>query len=479
MKSMITDILRGLGASVALATVTIAGAVWVSTAQPAAAAAKATTSEDTLVFRDGRVLKGTILSETATTVRFKGSVGGIAFDTEYNRADILTLTKGVAAKPAPSADVKAPDVPANTTASADPGDNTSKRVYVIPLRGEFGEDISQKPILRCLKDARDNKADIVIFEIENKWSYNSLTDRKAEDGEFDSLGRAEEMESAFTKGPVDGWATPPRTICWVRQAMGGASFVPLVFKEIYFSPNARMGGIGDLSQYFQGSDENARQKQISLRMGRARGMAITGGHAPELVDAMAIREYVLSYTFKNGKVELLPNQMPSGPNEILLTDDGKEERADDLKQLVRGEGNDTLTFHAKQAQDVGLSKGTVEEIDELFFQIGAGKNPIRVDAKAAQIMKQWSDDIVRSKKRLKEILEEYVRAQGTAGGTYEERTKQRGVRRRCLNEIKSIYSNFGEGIGGRWRGENGMPPESQIETLLKQIELEQAADKKR
>lgn len=437
---------------------------------------KAAATEDTLIFKDGRVYKGTIITETDAKVRFKGSVGGIPFETEYNRSDILSITRGTPGKP--TADVKAPNVPSNTIAAADPGTASgAKRVYVIPLTGEFGEDISQKPIADCLKDARDNRADIVIFSLENKWAFNSLQERKPEDAEFDSMNRAEELQSVLTRGTVDGWTNPPRSVMYVRQALGGASFLPLLFNEVYFSPNARMGGIGDLSLYFQGSDENARQKQISLRMGRAKGMASIGGHPLEIVDAMAIREYVLSYTYENGKVVLLP-RMPEGPNEFLLTDDGKDDRKDDIRQVARGEGNDALTLNAKTAQDIGFSKGTVDELDELFFQIGAGRNPVRVDARAEQIMKRWSDDIARSKRRLKEIMEEYARAQQNPGGTYEERTRQRGVQRRCLNEIKSIYRNFGEGIGGRWRAQNGMLQEGDIEALLKDIELQQALDRK-
>lgn len=436
---------------------------------------KAVLTEDTLIFKDGRVYKGSVISETDAKVRFKGSVGGIPFETEYNRSDILSINRGTAAK---ATDVKAPNVPSNTIAAADPGTASgAKRVYVIPLTGEFGEDISQKPIAECLKDARDNRADIVVFSLENKWAFNALQERKPEDAEFDSMNRAEEMQPVLTRGTADGWASPPRTVMYVRQALGGASFLPLLFNEVYFSPNARMGGIGDLSLYFQGSDENARQKQISLRMGRAKGMASIGGHPLEIVDAMAIREYVLSYTYENGKVVLLP-RMPEGPNEFLLTDDGKDDRKDDIRQVARGEGNDALTLNAKTAQDIGFSKGTVDELDELFFQLGAGRNPVRVDARAEQIMKRWSDDVARSKRRLKEIIEEYARAQQNPGGTYEERTRQRGVQRRCLNEIKSIYRNFGEGIGDRWRGQNGMPPESEIEALLKDIELKQALDRK-
>ena len=73
--------------------------------------------------------------------------------------------------------------------------------------------------------------------------------------------------------------TKPRMVAWVNKATGGAAFFPFLFKEIYFTSDGKMGGLGALESMFGGvGDEAVRQKQRSLRLGRAKGLAAKGGH---------------------------------------------------------------------------------------------------------------------------------------------------------------------------------------------------------
>ncbi|MFN5945736.1 MAG: hypothetical protein ACK46I_11695, partial [Phycisphaerae bacterium] len=68
-------------------------------------------TQDTLIFRNGNVLKGTIVSETDTSIRFKSEVAGLALETEYSRELILEVKRATKkadatkdAKPATKAD---------------------------------------------------------------------------------------------------------------------------------------------------------------------------------------------------------------------------------------------------------------------------------------------------------------------------------------------------------------------------------------
>src|SRR5262245_32071060 len=82
----------------ASALFSLAGWLGVSNAAqpPQGAAAKAgdEATPDTLIFRNGRTMKGKVLSESATSVRFKGESAGIPFEADFAKSDILEIKKG-------------------------------------------------------------------------------------------------------------------------------------------------------------------------------------------------------------------------------------------------------------------------------------------------------------------------------------------------------------------------------------------------
>jgi len=449
---------------------------------PKAGEAAAKTPRKVLItFKDGKQLTGLITSETASVIKFKGEVNKIPFETELQRDTIIAIQDLADEAPA-AADPgtkKAEEAKPQTTEQK-PKDaateNDSVRVYFIDLSGKFGEDISQSPVRQAFKDAKANNADYVIVTLNAEWSQDGFGELPNDAGAFDEIFRAVEMENVFNSEIKREWDTPPQMVFWVKQAMGGASMLPLLCKTIYFAPEARMGGIGNLSEILKGVDEVVRQKQISLRISQAEGLAIVGGYDPVIVDAMAKSEFVLSYTFENGKVKFL-QRMPEGPNEFLLTDDAKDPNKDDIKALARGEGNDVLTLTPEVAQKIGISKGTVSTMDDLLFELGISRNAVKVDGRSKVIMEGWKKQIEKAKRDLKDDIREFSQIQ-VNGATYADRTRQRGQQKAKLQDMLSIYKRFGEGISPSWRARNRVPQESDLLTMIQQIELQQAQDKK-
>jgi hypothetical protein len=268
-----------------------------------------------------------------------------------------------------------------------------------------------------------------------------------------------------------------RVVFWVEQAMGGAAFLPFLSKEIYFTSVARMGGIGNLGEAFEGrGDEVVRQKQRSLRLGHAKGIAAVGGYDSRIVEAMSIRDTVLSVTFEDGKPKLL-DRMPENPGEVLLTDDGKGINADTMEQRVANTGNDVLTLNAKVARDIGVSKGTADTRDELLFQMGIDRVAELVPEKQSEgIMKAFSQQLYNSKQRLRAIMEEY--SEIPEGSNYNERTANRGRRIRLINEAIAIQNKFGNALSLRWMAENQIPGVSQLEQMRGELERKQLGDKR-
>lgn len=383
---------------------------------------------------------------------------------------------GLALAAVPAALAQTPATPVAAKAEAS---DTAKKVYVVELNGIFGEDISQTPIRQAVKDAKAQDADVIIFILENDWSVQGAPieeERKDDEGNFDELFRAEEMETTFTEEIENGWTKQPQVVFWVKKAMGGAAFLPFNCKTIYFSSDAKMGGIGHLNRQFGSTgDLVVREKQYSLRLGHAEGRAIKGGYAPEIIRAMARDEYVLSYSISGGK-PVFHERTPEADTETLLTDDGKDDRQDNIQALARGEGNDCLTLTPKIAYDLGVSRGTVDTLQDLIFQLGLARDHVMLKARAPQIMKTWKDGIAKAKRDLPRLWREYNQVQVAAPGGYQQRNQARGKRVAILNEMLAIIRRYEEALNpNQYRAPNA----SQIEAIKKTIELERLQDRDR
>ncbi len=408
--------------------------------------------QDKLIMKDGRVIAGTIVSETSTQVSFRGEVAGIAYETVYEKSNILEIRRAEKPKDAGAAKPAAAPAVAEEKPRPSPGaseaDAGGPKVAIIELTGEFGRDISETPMRDAVKDAQKRGADVVVFAIENDWSWSpEIESEKGDDeAEFDRFARAEDMDMIYSE-EMARWDNPPRVVFWVKKAMGGAAFLPLACKEVYFSSEGRMGGIGNLGELLKGvGDDAVQEKQRSLRLARAEGMCRTGGHPLEIIRAMAIKKYVLSASFDGGRVVFF-ERMPESPGEILLTDDAAGENQDTQAAIAAGEGNDVLTLNAKLARDVGLSRGTADDVPGLLFAMDLPRTATVIDSRSKQIMKGWSEAVDRAERDIRRLWQEYGEVQ--PGATFEERTKARGLRKKKLNDISNILNRYGEAFGKR------------------------------
>lgn len=487
-----------LAGSVGCIAAACGAAFVISTQVPAYAAAVDDTSKkaandegpDTLIFKDGTVRKGTVISETTTTVKFKGVVAGLPFETEYSTADILKVVRGTpkAADGAKAADAKADGAKTGTPAAAttdtkkdNPAESASLEgkvpYYWITLEGEFGEQISETPLREAIRDARRNGVQTIIIEFHPDWSAAERSPLPEIAAQFDEIFRAEKLAEIFTDDIRKDWDTQPRIAFWVRNAMGGAALLPLICNELYFSSDARMGGLGNLSRMFKGmGDDVVGAKQRSLRLGHAEGWAIAGGHDERLIRAMARIEYVLSYRMKDGKPEFFEGY-PTNPGEELLTDDGLEGNADTLSGIIRGEGNDVLTINARTAEILGVSRATVDTKEDLLGAMDLGLSGVLVPGRAKNIQRDWVNGLENAKRQIRKLIQDY-RDVPTGGEDRATRSRNRGRQLSILESMKSIIKGkFGEGISQRWLGENGVPSESDINVLIEQIKIEQLKDK--
>lgn len=492
MTKRIRSLFSGIGLSLAL---TIgAGGVLLALPDHADAAAPAFAAETVkITFKDGRVLEGTLVEETDlyVKVQIKRAIG---MSTEtFQKVDIAKIEKTGGEEP------KQPDAPATPSgipSSKPAGDGKqaeapsadAQRVYVINFRGEFGQDVTATPLKEALTEAKKLKADVIVMRIDCAFTYRGQERddfNPADAGAaFNQLETARQLGTLLTDQIRDDpeWKsnTPsgkPRLVAWVKKALGGVAFMPFIAPEIYYTSDARHGGIGYLERIFAGrGDFVVQQKQYSLRLGRAEGLAIKGGHDEKIIRAMSRSDYVLSFSLVGGKPVYFENMT----GDELLTDDGDPEagRADTMEAIVRMEGNDVLTLDAKKAQRLGLSLGTVDTLDDLAFELGINRSYTVLPGKADRIFSNWSRDVRAAEDEIRKLFRDFQRVQ-IQGETPEERNRGRGQQIRILEDIKRLLDRYGEGINPR--AIQGAPDqwEVQINQIIEQIKQQIRLDKRR
>lgn len=352
---------------------------------------------------------------------------------------------------------------------------TPPRVYYMELNGEFGYDISQTPIREAMRDARNQNADVVIVRIDTTPKQSEFERLPDEKQNFDELFRAQDILPIFTDEIRREWSKRPRLVFWVKRAMGGGAFMPFVAPEIYMTSDARLGGIGGIGvMYGSTGDEVVRQKQYSLRMARAEGYFIAGGYDPKIVRAMAEPKYVLSYRLEGGKAIFL-ERSPERPDEFVLTTD----QEDSMQAEVRGQTRSVLTLTADVARAIGVSKGTVDNLDDLLFQLGLSRSHTMIQGRANRIMEGWKRDVELASREIRKGVEELAKGmEGQGVNSFEARTQARGRQIRQINDIIARLRRFGEAFGPRWHNENEIPPIAQFQIQKEQLELQQLVDKK-
>lgn len=447
------------------------------TPTPASAMVAFAGEKDVVTFRNGSQVEGVILEETATTLRMRVEMYGISSETVYDKKDVLSIVR---ADKAPGGEAPADPTPSpaprsiSTPNAQAPADANAKRVYVVNLAGQFGRDISQTPIRNAVEDARKNNAQVIIFALDAEWKFNEFEEAGDDAAAFDQLFRCDEIFPILREEIPRRFDEDPQIVFWIKKAMGGAAFLPLVCPNIYFHPDARMGGIGNLSTMFGSTgDEVVRQKQLSLRLATAEGAAIEGGYDVAIVRAMSMIEKVYSYRMEGGKPVFIEGYPDPSRGEILLTDDGIDANRDSDAERVRHMGNDVLTLDAVLAQKLRLSDGTCNTIDDVIYALGLSRSHVRVDKDSDKIMESWSQGVVNAERKLMKLAREFQEIQ--VQGDYRERSRARGQQINKLEEMQSIIRRYKEALR---LNQIGVPDENQIQIFIEQIKLEQLADQK-
>jgi len=431
--------------------------------------------------KDGRSVEGVLLEETRefVRVRVKSAIGNV--ETKYFLSEIESVEKLVSTpatgtepksdggkKDEPKKDeVKKDDTKSATIAGAasggsvnkldqfepklsnNPDDPSAKVIYRINIRGDVGEAVSATPLRKIVADASKHQPDILLLYIDSRWDWyqNNARSPLQEAAAFDKVDRVTEISEILIDEVRDNpkWGKKPEIVTWVKNAYGPAAFIPFVANRIYYAPDATHGGMGYIDFLFQGrGDYVVREKQISLRMGRAEGLAVKGGHDFRVLRAMARFDYTLSYTMVGGKPEFHEDLT----GDTILTDDGNAEagRGDTMEDSVRGKGNDVLNLNAETGQRIGFIDGVAGTFDDLMFELGVSRAYKTFGLRGDRITADWSREIGRVLPELRD-LQDKLGDTRVVGETPEDRNRARARQKSIINQMIGIVQKYKEVAG--------------------------------
>jgi len=375
------------------------------------------------------------------------------------------------------------DTGPKSVAEVSPGD---KIIYQIDLYGQLGRDVHEVPIRKALADARQWNPDYLVFRVNmgysaggsslGDWFAGVQLDRNA----FNLMETVRELQTMFTDGIRDDpeWKTrdgkKPELVMWVKSAMGGAAFFPFTAPTVFFTSDAHHGGIGYLELALAGrGDFVVQQKMYAIRLGRAVGLAIKGGHDEHIIKAMARLDYVLSVSYVGGK-PVFYEDMTTG--EELLTDDGDPDagRADTIEQALRFEGNDVLVIDAAKALKLGFAKAVVDSQEDLANELGCARNYVLIKGRGDGPIRAWVREVTRAEGEMRDTLAK-MRRVDMGGQTLEERNRARATMIRHLREIIERWERYGTAINGQ--NVRGVPPANECEVRIEQLKQEMRLDR--
>lgn len=367
-----------------------------------------------------------------------------------------------------------------TKTAADEAANTdTQKVYVVRLRGELGRDISATPMRQIMAEIKKMQPDILVFQVDLEFRMfgeeRDETDRDAMG--IEGLEKAREITSMFTDDIRQdaSWTKKPRLVMWVRRALGMSAFIPFVAPDIFYTSDGLHGGLGGIEQLLQSmASERVKEKQWSLRMGRALGLAQLGGHDDRILRAMMELRFKLSMDTRGGK----PVFHEDYTGETLLKEDPIEDknRADTTEQVARMQGNDLLTLNAEKAIQVGLIKAKADQLSEIMDELGFGRNYVATEGRSAKIIEGWSESVGKAEQEFLDQWRKFNEIQVT-GQTPAERNQKRGAQLGILRKISQLLTTYREAINPRRiRG----APEgwaNQIDIMMEQIRQQMRVDR--
>ncbi|MHC4083242.1 MAG: hypothetical protein ACYS15_14580 [Planctomycetota bacterium] len=418
-------------------------------------------TEDILYMVDGRELHGQILSENTREVVFQlvDEALGLKTQMRFPMSAIARVDRDVPVAADPVADVKRARSPATRPDEGqterygrtrpDNGNLDLPSVYLVHMKGQMGTDIHKSIYEDVVEDIKLLKPDVVVFELDSK-DFPDLMIPQVEDPR-DSRGflmfeEYRELVNMFQDELAD-----IRQVMWIKDSVGFSSMLALSWGELYMTPEARLAGLRsviDSSGADKWSDPDVRAKMSAAISAFVKAHLEYGGYGMELADAMLWPEIMLSASYKGREVVWSPTDV----GEYVVDNDDKT----------------TVWFKSKVAEDLLISDGTVENLDDLAFLMGY-REYREVGEKGQKLVGDYVERWQKVFEQTQTWYQDYQQHMSWAGGA--ETLQWLGRAKRDLEQIIKAMERY-RAVEVRWQRDFGTTKfalETQVEQMKEQI----------
>ena len=232
------------------------------------AAALGVTHGDTIVKKDGTVLRGRVISKDEKAVQFKlDKLGDTTISISLSEID--SIKEG-------GNDAQTSGEPLTRPAQKPKGPQYS----LVPIHGMIGTEITAEALEQVLRMVHAKKPDVVVFC-------------------FDSPGGS--VSEMYKIIEVLLKQQGMRRVAYVKSAMSAAAIIAATCPEIYMSPDGSIGAAVPWAQGSTGIPQDVGEKFRSAFLAKCRAAAEAGGHSQLVIRGMVELELILSVVTEGGK----------------------------------------------------------------------------------------------------------------------------------------------------------------------------------
>jgi hypothetical protein len=317
-------------------------------------------------------------------------------------------------------------------------------VYVIPMEGYMGVDISPLVYDKIIKDVKEKKPDLIVMRLNS--SDGRMNDKYME--AVDSARKDDKIYPRRLAGGITDYRDLAAklhneldsypTVMYVQDSRGISCVYALAWPYMFMAPDARIAGLDIVASLGGGDDADIKAKMFSAWTGIAKGILELGGRPQELCDALVRPDRTLSADIDGRTTKWRSDTAGSW----YVIDQSLEVSA---------------RFSAKSAEDTGLTDGIAVDLPDLLYLLGypeytlsdSGEKIFR-DYNAA-----WRKRFVESKKWMEDFQQPM------------EQASDLGKRKQILEKMRQMFKQY-PSFAKMWELTRGLT-DDQLKILMEQL----------
>jgi len=324
------------------------------------------------------------------------------------------------------------------------------KVYVFPLIGQMGTDISEPIFKKLIEDAKKQKPDIVVLKLKSADIDRINHLRNDNPVEFGLVNKMTEYRDMM-KSVHDELSDIPQ-VMWVEDSVGVSGLAALAWDRMYMFSDARLGGLYQFKEMVeaQWDDADVRSKMVAAWTGIMKGLTQLGNNPDILADALIFSERTLSVNFEGRGAKWINDTSGSW--------------------VVDSSADLPLNLSASVAEDILLSDGSADTLDDLMFLLGY-REYTAIDS-GEKLGKQFTEDWRKAMKNIFTWMEEAAETEDSVQGL--------GKRKSLYEKVVAAFKAYPFIEGRRecqQQGINRQAIEGAIDDIKKELQRLREAEK--